>query len=135
MFQDRIPKAWRRDTRGRFEALRPHEGLLQPDAFGERFRRAQVHIESQDSNAHALLEAYNIWNEVLESYSDSRLSHDEDKLVAISGLVKEIQSFIKDEYVVGFWKKHLVQQLLWKRMDSPPPRPNVRRPKVYCAPT
>lgn len=135
MFQDKIPKAWRRLNKARIHALREPGGFgrLTPHGFGERFRRAKIYIERQHTEDHAVLEAYYIWNVVLGTYSRCLLSHDEDKLVAISGLVKEVQSLLKDDYVVGFWKKHLVQQLLWEPVDSPPPRPNIyRAPSWSC---
>ena len=73
----------------------------------ERFSNAKTSIETQEIGDDVLLEAYKLWSDVLEAYSRCQLSYDEDRLVAISGLVKEMQPLIGDGYVAEFWKAHL----------------------------
>lgn len=88
MFQERIPEAWRRQTGGRFEPL----GSM----VGERFSHLKALIEAQEVEGDQLLEAFNLWNKVLRSYGHCQLSYKQDKLVAISGLVKDMQPCIQD---------------------------------------
>jgi hypothetical protein len=55
----------------------------------------------------------NQWNGIVTRYSTLALSHAEDKLVALSGLVKFIQHRTKDEYLWGHWKSTLPLSLNW----------------------
>ena len=54
----------------------------------------------------------------------------EDKLVAISGLAREVQEFTKDLYCAGLWRKDLTRQLVWRMQ-----KPQIYRQKEYRAPT
>ncbi|KAH8808826.1 heterokaryon incompatibility protein-domain-containing protein [Xylogone sp. PMI_703] len=79
---------------------------------------------------------YFIWRRMLEAYSKSALTREEDKLVAISGLVKWMEKVLNDTYIAGLWKKLLPSQLLWTvTYCQPPNRPSSYRPKIYRAPS
>ncbi|KAN0108862.1 HET domain containing protein [Hyaloscypha variabilis] len=54
-----------------------------------------------------------LWPEVVEQYSRCRLTFQRDKLVAISGVAREIQIHTRDQYVAGMWRSGLEQSLLW----------------------
>lgn len=41
------------------------------------------------------------------------LTRPEDKLVALSGLVKEISLILNDNYLADLWKNRFASQLLW----------------------
>ncbi|KAI9148809.1 heterokaryon incompatibility protein [Paramyrothecium foliicola] len=80
---------------------------------------------SKEKKPHAIqeghetgLEGYYLWSQVLEKYTVTRLTKGSDKLVAISGLVKHFQTFLKDEFVSGLWRSILPSQLLWKVEDG-----------------
>ena len=53
------------------------------------------------------------WDEIVELYTDTNLTRPEDKLVAISGLAREIQKDAKDIYYAGLWGKDFERTLLW----------------------
>jgi hypothetical protein len=55
----------------------------------------------------------NQWNGIVERYSTLALSHAEDKLVALSGLVEAFQRRTQDEYFWGHWKSTLPLSLNW----------------------
>ena len=57
---------------------------------------------------------YRPWPEIIEKYTDTLLSKPEDKLVAISGLARQVHSITKDKYCAGIWRENLVLQLLWR---------------------
>lgn len=57
------------------------------------------------------------WVELVELYSGCGLSYKKDKLVALSGLVKKVQSITYDQYLSGLWKEDLYKQLCWKTHD------------------
>lgn len=53
------------------------------------------------------------WDEIVEAYTDANLTKAEDKLVAISGLAKEIFNDTKDAYYAGHWRKDFIRGLFW----------------------
>lgn len=95
---------------------------LDPAVDGKRIRRnlGPTHIE----NDH--FDAYYLWDNIITSYSEGALSHEEDKLIALSGVAKYMESTLHDRYLAGLWQQWLPSQLLW-RYDSPCPRPHVYR--------
>ena len=54
-----------------------------------------------------------IWAKLIDEYSARDLTKFEDRLPAISGIAKELASLWNEEYVVGFWRGFLVNQLGW----------------------
>lgn len=57
------------------------------------------------------------WTEIVEDYSERKLTYDTDKLAAMSGVASEIQNMTGNEYFAGIWKEDLLSQLLWKVRD------------------
>jgi hypothetical protein len=57
---------------------------------------------------------YGAWAQLVGVYSRCNLTKAEDKLVAISGLAKEIHKALgnKDTYLAGLWRQHILYQLL-----------------------
>ena len=55
-----------------------------------------------------------MWTSLVELYSECHLSKSSDKLVAISGLARNIQLQTKEQYVAGLWREDLEQQLCWE---------------------
>lgn len=53
------------------------------------------------------------WDEIVELYMDTNLTRPEDKLVAISGLAREVQKETKDVYYAGLWRREFERTLLW----------------------
>ncbi|KAF8861103.1 HET-domain-containing protein [Acephala macrosclerotiorum] len=64
-------------------------------------------------------EIYSAWYTMVENYSKRKLTKDTDKLMAIHGLEKEVQTFIVDNYCVGLWQNDLIAGLMWT-WDSEP---------------
>ncbi|KAI0486828.1 heterokaryon incompatibility protein-domain-containing protein [Xylaria cf. heliscus] len=54
------------------------------------------------------------WADLVNLYSRCQLTKESDKLVAISGLAREVGSILKDTCIQGLWKKDFYQQLCWK---------------------
>jgi hypothetical protein len=63
-----------------------------------------------DIPQHALA---HLWAAMVKRYTSSRLTYENDKLVALSGLAKAVQSGLEDEYLAGLWKGGVIRQLLW----------------------
>ena len=95
---------------------------LDPSIDGKRLRRdlGPPHLDTDR------YDAYYLWNNIITSYSEGVLSHEEDKLIALSGVAKYMQSTLRDRYLAGLWYQCLPSQLLW-RYDSPGTRPSEYR--------
>ena len=62
------------------------------------------------------------WSEIVKGYSAMELSSPvEDKFVACGGVAKVMAELIDDEYVAGFFRRDLVANLSWMRMERKPP--------------
>lgn len=73
--------------------------------------------------------AFALWNDLIEEYTKCQLTRQSDKLVAFSGLAKVFEKATGDEYVAGWWKSRLAEQLDW-RVYHP-----VARSDTYRAPS
>lgn len=84
-------------------------------------------------------EMLTLWWQVVKGYNRGGLTKHEDKLTAIAGVAQEMQTCLKDEYVAGLWKKHLLQHLVWFVAVSEPDSDwqwgQKSRPKFYQAPS
>ena len=80
--------------------------------------------------------AYQLWSKVVNAYSNGLLTKPDDKMIALSGIAKEMQSVFQDEYVAGLWKRYLPSQLLWRvdKCRQCNGKPSVR-PEKYRAPS
>jgi Heterokaryon incompatibility protein (HET) len=73
---------------------------------------------------------YRIWQVAVDSYSGSGLSKaDKDKLLAISGLARQIGA--ANDYLAGLWRDILPYQLMWTASAESP----GSRPSRYRAPS
>jgi hypothetical protein len=76
------------------------------------------------------------WDHLIETYSRRKLSFASDRLPALAALAEKIQPMIGGEYVCGFWKKDLQEQLQWRAIYSCQPLPGAEHPEqTYDAPT
>ena len=82
--------------------------------------------------------AYAAWDDLIYGYSKCKVTRGSDKLIAISGLAKRMALFVKDDYVVGMWRRRLQLELMWYCDNSHMTEaeyPGPRRPSEYRAPT
>jgi len=56
---------------------------------------------------------YFYWADIVRDYTTRVLNHSQDKLIAISGIAKQLRKATRSEYVAGLWREALPQQLLW----------------------
>lgn len=71
------------------------------------------------------------WTMIIQEYSRLQLSFYSDKLIALSGVAKEMHSFRPhDVYLAGMWKNNFVHDSLWRAGS-----PNQPRAIEWCAPT
>ena len=75
-------------------------------------------------------DAYYIWNNIITLYSQGNLTVESDKMVAIAGLAKYMQTILNDRYIAGLWERYLPSQLLWYCNGAP-----GTRARCYVAPS
>lgn len=69
------------------------------------------------------------WSTLIKVYTRLSLTYPSDIFPALSGLAREWNSKIDDEYVAGMWRKTLFQELCWYTRQS------MRRPESWRAPS
>ncbi|CAO1605042.1 hypothetical protein XANCAGTX0491_008577 [Xanthoria calcicola] len=84
-----------------------HKGL-DPETDGKTLQ------SMGDSESSPNLHPYHVWNKIVAAYTAGELTVASDKLVALSGLAKKMQTLLQDEYLAGLWKRTLASDLLWK---------------------
>lgn len=104
-----------------------------PEHFKKRFK--SVFSAAEDLlEEHGDVAVLEIWGEMVADYNRKALTRSSDKLIAISGIAKIMQHFLKDELVAGLWKKHILQQLLWS-VRYLPSDSTRQTPTAYQAPS
>ena len=75
----------------------------------------------------------NCWSDILARYTASSLTFNSDKLIALSGLAREVRKIgiRQTNYVAGMWRDHLPLELLW----SVPSPVGKSSPVPYIAPS
>lgn len=59
------------------------------------------------------LDIHSGWRHAVQSYSKCKLTYPRDKLIAISGVAKEMSKISNDQYLAGLWRSQLPATLLW----------------------
>jgi hypothetical protein len=75
------------------------------------------------------------WMKLVEDYSHRFLTHNSDKLVALSGIAIELRQQTRQEYVCGLWKPHIEAQLCWRVKAELASGTPVIRSREYRAPS
>lgn len=74
------------------------------------------YIDSNDP-AEGAASAYEAWYQLLANYTARKLSFQQDRLVAISGLAAQFGGFNQDQYLAGLWRSYLASELTWECTD------------------
>lgn len=104
-------------------------GIRAPD-----FMKSPDLLSTDISSDHNSLEAtaleiYTGWRHTAANYSKCALTFPRDKLIAISGVAKEMSKVINDQYLAGLWRSQLPTMLLWSAEPNGPSS-NFRRQKL-----
>ena len=76
------------------------------------------------------------WNSICFSYMQGGLTKITDRVVAFSGIAKEIQELIKDDYFAGLWGRIFLRGLCWSVRDCQQVNGEPSfRPQYYRAPS
>ncbi|KIJ14487.1 hypothetical protein PAXINDRAFT_115801 [Paxillus involutus ATCC 200175] len=82
-------------------------------------------------NLESVEEIYDFWTDVQISYTRCLLTRFDDRLVAISGVIKRIETLTGWTNVWGLWRERMLEDILWF-VDEPTRRPKTNQ---YLAPT
>ena len=75
------------------------------------------------------------WERIIRDYTARSVTHENDKLPALSGIAKMIQSRTGDQYLSGLWRNDILQQLCWRTNYTNLKFINFQKPKDYRAPS
>jgi hypothetical protein len=73
----------------------------------------------------------NAWAEFRYWFAGCKITKDEDRLVALAGIVKQLSDVTQDEFFAGFWKSRFLQELCWGIYTTH----GARRSSLWVAPT
>ncbi|KAF2806746.1 HET-domain-containing protein, partial [Mytilinidion resinicola] len=76
--------------------------------------------DAQNTRKATPLDVYTGWRHSVQNYSKCSLTYPRDKLIAISGVAKEMSKVINDQYLAGLWRSQLPTTLLWSAEPSGP---------------
>ena len=109
--------------------------LISREAIGGLLNNAGYRFDGIESGSEAnrKYDLWKFWKGVVELYSAKSLTFTSDKLVALSGIAKLMETTLDDQYCAGLWRKSLVTGLFWnsdcrEQLLCP-------RPKPYRAPS
>ena len=97
----------------------------------------QAQLGDNSSIPEFKLDALEYWDGIVDLYTRSNLTRKEDKMIAISGVAKEMRVILNDTYLAGLWKEQLPYQLLWwvcRPLVADNGLPSSR-PLIYRAPS
>ncbi|KAJ8113334.1 hypothetical protein OPT61_g4516 [Boeremia exigua] len=84
------------------------------------------HIKMLDLKSN-LADPIDAWRSTVEHYSKLKLSYEDDRLPAISAVVKQMQSIRQDDiYAAGMWRDSLLEDLSWEPIFPPGERRGSR---------
>ena len=75
------------------------------------------------------------WERIIRDYTARSVTHENDKLPALSGIAKMIQSRTGDQYLSGLWRNDILQQLCWRTNYTNLKFIDFQKPKDYRAPS
>jgi hypothetical protein len=90
---------------GLLERLRYHTSVEKLPDGADHYRKRAI-------NASPLSR----WFSILWDYGRRQSSTPSDKLPALSNVARAFQHMLDDEYVVGYWKKSLIESLCWQSL-------------------
>ncbi|KAH8895969.1 HET-domain-containing protein [Thozetella sp. PMI_491] len=102
------------------------------DDSHKRFRTALDKLQNDEfwSDVAGMGSFSTCWYEIVELYTRTRLTYSSDKLVAIWGIVQQIEKQTKQQCVAGLWSGYLLTDLLWFTAEGPGRRLLEDPPKV-----
>jgi hypothetical protein len=104
-----------------------------PQQMASDSRDLQIMKHHVEASAEDRSAAYRTWYSLVSTYTRTKLSFPSDKVAAFSAIAKEMSRILKDEYIVGMWRRSLESELLWSVETNS--TVVAARPAIYRAPT
>ncbi|KAF2679231.1 heterokaryon incompatibility protein [Lentithecium fluviatile CBS 122367] len=98
-----------------------------------RFKDLAPDHHIANNNTGSNFAAYRSWVQIVRAYTACELSFPGDKLVALSAIAKAMRDILRDEYVVGMWRRYLEFELLWSVSGNR--TGSASRPDTYRSPS
>jgi hypothetical protein len=105
-----FPKGVPKPLRKRFKAL------AQVDPYGKianRIEAGPLSVEEILGSPEMDGSIEDVWQSIQMGYNDKILTFYKDKVVALSGLMREVQRISHDTFIAGLWKRKFLEGLLW----------------------
>jgi Heterokaryon incompatibility protein (HET) len=77
-------------------------------------------VQCDEREHHRDVQQYPEWYNILEDYTGRELTYETDRLIALEGLVKEMEKATTERFCLGIWTSGLPEQLLWMIYGSTP---------------
>jgi hypothetical protein len=88
-------------------------------------KRLHQEIQALEASADVARETLRIWHDLVMRYSQTKLTVASDRLIAITGLARLVESHTNLRFVAGIWTPFSVEQLMWSIQDSIPSVTNL----------
>jgi hypothetical protein len=125
---------WECHEREACEYFPEHVPLLMLDIVGKlldpavyRKRRLEQGIQEGNPVDHG----HQKWGELVTRYMTCGITKTSDRLVAMSGLARQVSTILNDDYIAGLWLSRLVDCLPWHLQENE----GAFRPSPYQAPS
>ncbi|KAI1810749.1 heterokaryon incompatibility protein-domain-containing protein [Poronia punctata] len=76
---------------------------------------------------------YLLWWFLISKYCRCALTFSSDRLVAVSGVARYFKNIVKDQYVLGMWRKYLAVEMAWQVKSAT--GGNLPGSKIYPGPS
>jgi Heterokaryon incompatibility protein (HET) len=83
-------------------------------------KRLHEEIQALKSSTEVAAETLKIWHDLVMQYSRTQLTVASDRLIAITGLARLVESHTNLRFVAGIWTPFSLEQLIWSSQDSIP---------------
>jgi hypothetical protein len=125
---------WECHEREACEYFPEHVPLLMLDIVGKsldpavyRKRRLEQGIQESDLVDHG----HQMWADLVKRYMTCGITKTSDRLIAMSGLARQVSTILNDDYIAGLWLSRLVDCLPWRLRKNE----GAFRPSPYQAPS
>src|ERR1700744_935609 len=76
-----------------------------------------------------------LWENIFQAYTRTRLTYDHDILLALSGVSRLMQTYNPSGFYAGLWGVDILYQLAWRSQLQNEEYTPPRRPECYTAPS
>jgi hypothetical protein len=92
---------------------------------------ASILHERTDKIPEALQASNSAWREIVCRFSSLKITKNEDRFPALSGIASRFAPYFQSQYLAGLWRMHLPEDFLWQVSSTA----KSRRVQPYIAPT